>query len=141
MIFKKDTPIPDEEVKKVMRSRRKQDLKEIIDLILDSPLKNKGDIVQADGVTSLESLSKCNTDVKTRIIMQMAKGAATGEVKHAEFLMKYSGKEPPKQQHLTMELPTIVDDMTCRVTPVVASALVERDEEDEEEDEESKDED
>lgn len=135
MIFEKDKPITDEEVKKVMKSRKKQDLKEIIDLILESPLKNKGDIVQADGVTSLEALSKCNTDVKTRIVMQMAKGAATGEVKHAEFLMKYSGKEPPKQQHLTMELPTIIDDMTCRVTPVVASALVEHDDKKDDEDE------
>ena len=135
MIFEKDKPITDEEVKKVMKSRKKQDLKEIIDLILESPLKNKGDIVQADGVTSLEALSKCNTDVKTRIVMQMAKGAATGEVKHAEFLMKYSGKEPPKQQHLTMELPTIIDDMTCRATPVVASALVEHDDEKGDEDE------
>lgn len=126
--------MPEEEVKKVMKSRHKQDLKEIINLVLSSPLKDKGEITQVDGDMSLESLSKMNTDVQTRIVMQIAKDAATGEVKSAEFLMKYAGKEPPKQQQITMELPTIIDDMTDRITPVVASAFAAKmkDEEDEE---------
>ena len=146
MVFKpKDKTETDEEVKKIMRARRTQDLKEVINLILNSPLKNKGEIVQVDGEISLEELSRSNTDVQTRIIMQMAKDAATGEVRSAEFLMKYAGKEPPKQQQITMDLPTIVDDMTYRTTPVVASAFAAKmdgdEEEDEEEDEESKDED
>ena len=143
MVFKpKDRPISEEDVRKVMKSRQNQDLKEIINLVLNSPLKDKGEITQADGMISLEALSKSNTDVQTRIIMQMAKDAATGEVRSAEFLMKYAGKEPPKQQQITMELPTIIDDMTDRVTPVVASAFAAKmTDEEEEEDEESKDED
>lgn len=139
MVFKpKDKPITEEEVKKIMKSRHNQDLKEIINLVLNSPLKDKGEITQADGMISLEALSKSNTDVQTRIIMQMAKDAATGEVRSAEFLMKYAGKEPPKQQQITMELPTIIDDMTDRVTPVVASAFAAKmkDEEDEESEDE-----
>lgn len=119
-----------------MKSRHNQDLKEIINLVLNSPLKDKGEITQADGMISLEALSKSNTDVQTRIIMQMAKDAATGEVRSAEFLMKYAGKEPPKQQQITMELPTIIDDMANRTTPVVASAFAAKMESDEEEDEE-----
>lgn len=136
MVFKpKDKAETDAEVKKIMNSRRNQDLKEVINLVLNSPLKNKGEIIQADGVISLEELSKSNTDVQTRIIMQMAKDAAIGEVRSAEFLMKYAGKEPPKQQQITMDLPTIVDDMTYRTTPVVASAFAAKMDGDEEEDE------
>ena len=136
MVFKpKDKTETDAEVKKIMNSRRNQDLKEVINLVLNSPLKNKGEIVQVDGVISLEELSKSNTDVQTRIIMQMAKDAAIGEVRSAEFLMKYAGKEPPKQQQITMDLPTIIDDMTYRTTPVVASAFAAKMDGDEEEDE------
>lgn len=136
MVFKpKDKAETDAEVKKIMNSRRNQDLKEVINLVLNSPLKNKGEIIQADGVISLEELSKSNTDVQTRIIMQMAKDAAIGEVRSAEFLMKYAGKEPPKQQQITMDLPTIIDDMTYRTTPVVASAFAAKMDGDEEEDE------
>ena len=72
--------------------------------------------------------------------MQMAKDAATGEVRSAEFLMKYAGKEPPKQQQITMDLPTIVDDMTYRTTPVVASAFAAKMDSDEEEGEEEEEE-
>lgn len=136
MVFKpKDKTETDAEVKKIMNSRRNQDLKEVINLVLNSPLKNKGEVIQADGVISLEELSKSNTDVQTRIIMQMAKDAAIGEVRSAEFLMKYAGKEPPKQQQITMDLPTIIDDMTYRTTPVVASAFAAKTDGDEEEDE------
>ena len=134
MVFKpKDKPISEEEVKKIMKSRHNQDLKEIINLVLNSPLKDKGEITQADGIISLEALSKSNTDVQTRIVMQMAKNAATGEVRHAEFLMKYGGHEPPKQQQVTVDLPVIIDDMTNRTTPVV-SAMFKKDDEDDEED-------
>jgi hypothetical protein len=125
------------EVRAVSEARRKQDLKDIIRMVMSSPLKDKGEVVQADGNLSLESLSKCNTDVQTRIVMQIAKDAATGNTKSADFLAKYGGMEPPKQQQITMELPTIIDDMTHRTTPVVASAFAAEmtDEEDEDEDE------
>lgn len=124
------------EVQKVAEARRKQDLKDIIHMVLSSPLKDKGEVIQADGKMSLESLSKCNTDVATRIVMQIAKDAATGDTKSADFLAKYGGMEPPKQQQITMELPTIIDDMTNRTTPVVASAFAAKMDDDEEEDEE-----
>lgn len=133
---KKDAPETfEEEVRRVAEERRVQDLKTIINLVLSSPLKDKGEVTLADGNLSLEALSKSNTDVQTRIIMQLAKGAATGDVKSAEFLMRFSGKEPPKQQQITMELPTIIDDMSCRATPVVASSLACKDEEEDDEDE------
>lgn len=111
----------EEELSALDKKRRKRDLKELIEVILETPLKKKGDVMFADGEVSLEQLSKENTDVQTRIVMAIARNAAGGDVKSAEFLMRFSGKEPPRQQHLTMELPTIIDDMTDRVTPVIAS--------------------
>lgn len=137
----RNTPITNSEVKSVMRSRRKQDLKEIIHLVLQSPLKSRGDVMQADGNVSMEELSKANTDVQTRMILQITKSACVGDVKSARFIAEYGGMEPPKQQHLTMELPTIIDDMTCRATPVVASAFAAKMESDGEGDEESEDDD
>lgn len=119
--------------KEVSKARRTQDLKEVIKFVLASPLKDKGEVIQADGKMSLESLSKANTDVQTRMIMQIAKSAATGDVKSAEFLAKYGGLEPPKQQHVSVDLPVIIDDMTNRKTPVV-SAMFKRDDEDDDED-------
>lgn len=111
----------EEELSALDKKRRKRDLKELIEVILETPLKKKGEVAFADGDISLEQLSKENTDVQTRIIMAIARNAASGDVKSAEFLMRFSGKEPPRQQHLTMELPTIIDDMTDRMTPVIAS--------------------
>lgn len=129
----------EEELSSLDKRRRKRDLRELIDVILETPLKKKGDIMFADGEISLEQLSKENTDVQTRIIMAIARNAAGGDVKSAEFLMRFAGKEPPRQQHLTMELPTIIDDMTDRMTPVIASCYgtvsLKKDGEDDDEDE------
>lgn len=139
-MFKRQNNDPDIEsrAEKLHKERYKQDLKQIIELVLQSPLMDKGEVVQVDGELSLTALSKMNTDVQTRIIMQIAKDAATGDTKSAEFLMKYGGMEPPKQQHITMDVPIIVDDMECRATPVV-SAIFDRGEEDEDEDEKEDD--
>ena len=120
-----------EEARRLGEERRNRDLKDIINYVLASPLNDSGPVREANGVTSLVTLSKQNTDVQTRIILAMAREAAKGEVKPAEWLMKYSGREPPKEQNINMNLPNIIDDMTCRATPVV-SAVIEEDEEEDE---------
>ena len=122
-----------EEARRLGEERRNRDLKEIINYVLASPFKEKGKVEDANGVISLERLMKGNTDVQTRITISMAREAVKGDVKAAEFLMKYSGKEPPKEQNINMNLPNIIDDMTCRATPVVA-AVIEDDEEEGDED-------
>ena len=119
-----------EEARRLGEERKNRDLKEIINYVLAFPFKSKGQVIDANGVVSLETLLKSNTDIQTRITMSMAREAIKGDVKAAEFLMKYSGKEPPKEQTINMNLPNIIDDMTCRATPVVAAAI-----EDEEENE------
>ena len=40
----------------------------------------------------------------------MAVNAALGDLKSAEFLMKYGGYTPPAETEVTMDLPRIIDD-------------------------------
>ena len=94
----------------VDKARAKRDVQEIAKLILDKPMKD-GDIIDVDDRQSIEKLMKANTDVKTRIMMRMAGQAMNGDIKAAEFIMKYSGNEPAKEANLNVMLPTIIDDM------------------------------
>lgn len=127
--------IPEETINKRLEERRRDDLKDLIRIILDSPLKDKGKVAEADGEISLSELSKKNTNVMTRIVMSMANSAARGEVKPAELLFRYGGYEPIKEQNININTPNLIDDMTCRAVPVVAADLGDDDEEDESEDE------
>lgn len=113
------------------RQRKAIDMKRLIRLALDSPLKD-GKVHEIDGRTPLMSFKQKNTDVKTRMIISIAGDAMKGDHKAAEFLMKYGGFEPPKEQNVTVELPTIVDDITARAM-VRQEAARDDDEEDEDE--------
>lgn len=95
----------------ISKERAKRDVREIAMLILDKPMKEKGVVVDIEDKGSIEALMKANTDVKTRILMRMAGAAMNGDIKAAEFIMKYSGNEPTKEANLTVNLPTIIDDM------------------------------
>lgn len=95
----------------ISKERAKRDIREIAMLILDKPMKEKGVVVDIEDKSSIEALMKANTDVKTRILMRMAGAAMNGDIKAAEFIMKYSGNEPAKEANLTVSLPTIIDDM------------------------------
>jgi hypothetical protein len=121
----------EEEARRLGEERRKRDFKEVINCVLASPFKASGVVEEANSVKSVEALFKANTDVQTRVVLSMAREAMKGDVKAAEFLMKYSGREPPKEQNINMNLPQIVDDMTCRATPVVAAVIEDEEEEDE----------
>lgn len=127
------------DTEKRLDERRREDLRDVIRIILASPLKKDGTVTYADGAMSLQQLSKHNTNVMTRIVMSTADSAARGDVKSAELLFKYGGFEPVKEQNITVNTPQLIDDMTCRAEPVI-SAVLESDEEDEDEEEEKKDE-
>lgn len=120
----------EEEARRLGEERRKRDFKDIINCVLASPFRSKGLVEEANAVKSVEELFNSNTDVQTRVVMSMAREAMKGNPKAAEFLMKYSGREPPKEQNINMNLPQIVDDMTCRATPVVAAVIEDEEEED-----------
>ena len=94
------------------------DLSNIISMVLQSPIRANTGMKKADGVTSMEELSQANTDVQTRIITQMAYNACRGDVKAAEFILKYGGYEPPAKQEISLDVPQIIDDMSSRVLPV-----------------------
>ena len=93
------------------KARAKRDVKEIAALILDKPMRKDDVVMDVDDAESIETLMTANTDVKTRIMMRMAGAAMNGDIKAAEFVMKYSGNEPIRETNVTVSLPTIIDDM------------------------------
>ena len=109
--------------KKVMDDHKQKDFAEIVKLVLATPLRSGVPQEYIDGTVSMEEVSHMNTDVQTRIISQMAYDAAKGDVKAAEFLMKYGGLEPPQRQEILLDVPQLVDDMTDRISPAPPSPL------------------
>lgn len=103
----------DKDIERIRKARETTDMKRLIRLALDSPLED-GMVFEVDGSKPLKYYKSRNTDVKTRMILQVAIDAAKGDLKSAEFLMKYGGFEPPKEQNVTVELPTIIDDITAK---------------------------
>lgn len=120
-----------EAVEEVLEERKLQDTAKLIEILLASPIKSKGAIKTPDSVLSIEQLAKSNTDVQTRILLSIVRNAVTGDVKSAEFLLKYAGREPAKKQDITLELPTIIDDIGSKSpralkAPKVKTVLLEQ---------------
>lgn len=107
----------------VARSRRYRDTQELIRTILNTPLK-EGAVFEVDGDTPMSTIAKKNTDVQTRMFMQIAGQAISGDIKSAQFLMKYGGLEPAEKQTISVELPQFIDDVTPRAAAVVAPAAI-----------------
>lgn len=96
----------------------KQDVQGIIRAMMASPLKGDvRDIVHLDGRRSISSLKGLSLDVQTRIIMGVLEQALSGDLRAVELLFEYGGYEPPKQQKVALEMPTIVDDMALQPPP------------------------
>lgn len=104
------------DLERARRKRSRADLQKIIGLVLDSPL-NDGEMEEVKGDISVQTLATMNTDLKSRIILRMALGAANGDLKSAEFLMKYGGYTPPAETEVTMDVPRIIDDIGTDDTP------------------------
>ena len=108
---------------RVMTSHARSDVSDIIKQVLASPIKKEGAVREADGRISMEELSHSNTTVQTRIITQMAFNAIQGDVKSAEFLMKYGGYVLPEVREQTIDMPVIIDDVSNRLDPIPPSRL------------------
>ena len=104
------------DLERARRKRSRADLQKIIGLVLDSPL-NDGEMEEVKGDISVQTLATMNTDLKSRIILRMALGAANGDLKSAKFLMKYGGYTPPAETEVTMDVPRIIDDIGTDDTP------------------------
>lgn len=98
------------EVERVRRRNDRRDVQRLIRAVLTSPMKD-GPTVEVDGERSIESFKRQNTDMQTRILLNTAIDAASGDAKARDFLFKYAGFEPVKEQSVTVDMPTFIDDM------------------------------
>ena len=98
------------ELDKIIARRSRRDLQNLINAVLESPLK-RGEVEEVDGARSLKSYETCNTTVMTRIVIQMALDAMKGDDKKAKLLFDYAGLMPVKEQSMSLELPQFVNDM------------------------------
>lgn len=107
-------------------ARRKADLQTTIDLIMHSPLK-KGEVIRltAENPIPLKDLKGANVEMQTAMILSMASGAVSGDVKKAEFLCKYGGYEPVKEAKVAVESVTFIDDIPRPALEPVVTAITE----------------
>ncbi len=116
------------EVLQTVKKRRKSDLKEVIQTVLKCPTMHDGDVELVDGSKPIGYYLDKNIDVMTRIVLVQATSAGNGDIKSAEFLMKY-GDYTPAQEHTISVIPAIIDDLS--MMPASSPALPSADEEDE----------
>lgn len=100
------------EIREHMKTKSQEDLQRLIRAVLDTPMTD-GEVTYIDDEHSLAYYQGKNMDIKTRIVVQQSILAANGSDKAATFLFKYGALEPPKEQHVTVEPHTFIDDITC----------------------------
>lgn len=106
-------------------NRREQTLKEVVALVMKSPISD-AQVSYLDGVTPMSALKSMNVDVQTAIVARFANQAMGGDVKSFEVLMKAGGLEPPKEQKITVDLPTFytgVDDLPADIKAALAEEV------------------
>lgn len=109
-----------------LNKKERADMQKLINLVLNTPISKKdGPIVEVDGERSFEEFKKAPVDIKTRIVLQMAADAMKGDARARGDILKYGGFEPIKEQAISLELPTIVDDMGNPVKEEAAEKFVE----------------
>lgn len=100
------------DVAKVKKANDRRDMQRLIRMVLASPVNSDEEMQVVDGKRSIESFKKKNTDMQTRIIINTAVDAAKGDAKAREFIFKYGGLEPVKEQQITVDIPTFIDDIS-----------------------------
>lgn len=117
------------EIVDTLRKRKKDDIRDIIEYVMATPLKTGGNMMQANGTTSFSQLMSegANMDTATRIILAQTARAMNGDVKSAEFLFKYGGYTPVVDQRITLELPQIIDDVSVDRTRDILTSSVSKD--------------
>lgn len=106
-------------------NRREQTLKEVVALVMKSPISD-AQVSYLDGVTPMSALKSMNVDVQTAIVARFANQAMGGDVKSFEVLMKAGGLEPPKEQKITVDLPTFytgMDDLPADIKAALAEEV------------------
>lgn len=117
-------PAPKRTPTSILQKRTdRAEVKELIQMILDSPIR-RAPITDVDGVRDIASFKGMNTDVKTRILLQIATDAMKGDRQAAEFIFKFGGLEPVKESKVTVETPTFIDDLGGEVINAVVAEEV-----------------
>lgn len=93
-------------------ARRRKDLKTIIDIVMHTPV-SEGTMLDLDGTVPMSQMKGKTIDVQSAIVLRIANQAVKGDIKSADWLGKYGGLEPPKEQKVTMQLPTFYSDMNA----------------------------
>lgn len=117
--------VPDDASSADKDVRNAQSLKEIVTLVMASPIGD-GVPIKLDGRMSMMSLRDKNLDVQTAITVRMANQALGGDVKSADWLVKMGGMEPVKEQKITVDLPTFYsnpDDLPEDIKQALASEV------------------
>lgn len=101
-------------VEQIAKANSKRDTKEIVQLILDSPIREITDddpMLNFEDGKSFDFMKSANTDVRTRMWLRVAGEAMNGNLKASELMMRAAGEEPVKETNINVNLPTFVDDM------------------------------
>lgn len=98
------------DVAKVKKANDRRDMQRLIRTVMESPI-HKGDEFEVAEGNCIDDYEGKNVSIQARIIINSAIKAANGDDKSREFLFKYGGFEPVKEQHVTTEIPTFVNDM------------------------------
>lgn len=101
-------------VEQIAKANIKRDTKEIVQLIMDSPIREIDEdnpLLDFDKEHSFDYMKTANTDVRTRMWLRVAGEAMNGNLKAAELMLKASGEEPAKETNINVNLPTFVDDL------------------------------
>lgn len=125
--------ISEEKIEEIARrtadERSSTDVQRLIRMVLSSPMYSDSDVFSVDGVTGLKDYKGKNTDVQTRIILQMALDAIKGDDKKAKLLFDYGGFAPVKEQAISVETPSFYDDISAKVEIVRNAEDTDSDEE------------
>lgn len=109
---------PPEEVSELARQFRSvnsaRDVRELARTILAAPLRS-GEVERFRPGMSIEETRSMNTDMLTRILINTAVDAAGGDKAARADIIKLAGYAPPREATVTLNLPTIVDDLTLPV--------------------------
>lgn len=102
----------------------KKAVSRVIRAVLDCPVEDRP-LMRVGKTTTYSAFRTSNVDVKTRIAVRIAGDAMNGDVKAADFLMKYGGYEPPKETTVHVELPKFIDDLPDDELINVTNAVLE----------------
>lgn len=109
---------------KVTEMRRPQDLKEVIRLVMESPLSSDAEFVErVDGIRSIKSLKGAPLDVQTSMVMVLTMKGLSGDKDATKLLWDYGGYGPNRKDTGDTQTTVFIDDMTRR-EPVEADRAV-----------------